>query len=86
MVSQGLGISAMYSLVLTGFEKGLAIRPIKECPERNVALAWKNWKTMSFASRKFMSFIRKILRRKNSVELCSTLFLTYYLKYLVVFQ
>lgn len=65
MVSQGLGISAMYSLVLTGFEKGLAIRPIKECPERNVALAWKNWKTMSFASRKFMSFIRKNFTKKK---------------------
>ena len=59
MVKQGLGISAMYSLVLNGFEEGLAIRPIKEHPERNVALAWQNWDTMSLASRKFVEFIKE---------------------------
>lgn len=59
MVKQGLGISAMYSLVLNGFENGLAIRPIKEHPERNVALAWQNWDTMSLASRKFVEFIKE---------------------------
>lgn len=59
MVKQGLGISAMYSLVLNGFEDGLAIRPIKEHPERNVALAWQNWDTMSLASRKFVEFIKE---------------------------
>ena len=58
MVRQGLGVSAMYGRVLEGFEEGLAIRPITEKPVRTVALAWKNWDTMSLAARKFVGFIQ----------------------------
>lgn len=61
MVQQGLGISAMYSLVLNGFEEGLVIRPITERPKRNVAIAWQNWETMTLASRNFIKFIRENL-------------------------
>lgn len=61
MVQQGLGISAMYSLVLNGFEEGLVIRPITEQPKRNVAIAWQNWETMTLASRNFIKFIRENL-------------------------
>lgn len=57
MVRQGLGVSAMYRMVLRGFENGMDIRPIKEKTERTIALAWQNWDTMSFASRKFAEFI-----------------------------
>lgn len=57
MVRQGLGVSAMYRLVLRGFEDGLAIRPINERLERSVAIAWQNWDTMPFASRRFAEFI-----------------------------
>ena len=47
----------MYSLVLNGF--GALFEPIKEHPERNVALAWQNWDTMSLAWRKFLEFIKE---------------------------
>lgn len=57
MVRQGLGVSAMYRLVLSGFEKELAVRPIKEKPTRPIALAWNNWETMSYASRRFIEYI-----------------------------
>lgn len=57
MVCQGLGVSAMYSMVLKGFESGLEIRPINERPQRSVALAWQNWDTMPYAARRFAQFI-----------------------------
>jgi len=57
MVRQGLGVSAMYSMVLRGFEDGLEVRPINERPERSVAIAWQNWDTMPFASRRFAQFV-----------------------------
>ncbi|WP_304065478.1 LysR family transcriptional regulator [Megamonas hypermegale] len=64
MVRQGLGVSAMYGLVLNGLEKGLQIRPIREKPTRPVALAWQNKNTMSLASRRFMEFIQKFFAQK----------------------
>lgn len=64
MVRQGLGVSAMYGLVLNGLEKGLQIRPIREKPTRPVALAWQNKNTMSLASRRFMDFIQKFFAQK----------------------
>lgn len=57
MVRQGLGVSVLYRLVLEGFEEGLELRPVREKPERPVALAWRNWETMSFAARRFAEFI-----------------------------
>ena len=64
MVRQGLGVSAMYGLVLNGLENGLQIRPIREKPTRPVALAWQNKNTMSLASRRFMEFIQKFFAQK----------------------
>lgn len=64
MVRQGLGISALYQLVLEGYEDGIEIRPIEEHPRRSVALAWKNWDTMSFSSRRFVEFILKHFKQK----------------------
>jgi DNA-binding transcriptional LysR family regulator len=57
MVCQGLGVSAMYQKVIDGYEYGLSIRPIQERIERTVALAWQNWDTMPYASRRFAEFI-----------------------------
>ena len=57
MVRQGLGVSTIYQKVLSGFEDGLAVRKIREKPERTVFLAWKNWETMPFAARKFADYI-----------------------------
>ncbi len=48
----------MYKRVLEGFEAGLAVRPVKERMERPVALVWKDWNTMPFAARKFVSYVR----------------------------
>lgn len=59
MVRQHLGVSAMYRLAIQGFEGGLAVRPIREKPERPVALAWKRWETLPFAARRFVEFLRK---------------------------
>ena len=57
MVKQGLGFSILYNLMLAGFCDGLAVRPIREKPERNVALAWRRWETMPLAARRFAEFI-----------------------------
>ena len=64
MVKQGLGVSIMYKKVLQGFENGIEIRPIIDAPRRNVALAWKNYNTMPYASRKFAEHIIKNIERK----------------------
>lgn len=58
MIRQGLGISVLYEKVLSGFEEGLEIRPIKENPKRVVAFAWQNWDTLPYAARNFVEFIR----------------------------
>ncbi len=57
MVKQGLGVTALYSLVLKGFEQGVEIRPIRERPVRTVSLAWLNQETMPLAARRFVSFL-----------------------------
>ena len=57
MVRQGLGVSALYRLVVQGFEAGLDIRPVEEKMPRTMALAWQNWETMPLAARKFAGFI-----------------------------
>lgn len=67
MVRQGLGVSAMYRLVLDGFEEGLEIRPVREKPQRPVALAWQNWETMSFASRRFAEFIMENINKNQKL-------------------
>lgn len=65
MIRQGLGFSIMYERVLTGMEDELAIRPIEEQPERTVALAWRNWTTLSYASRTFAEFILRAVTQKD---------------------
>ena len=57
MVRQGLGVSAMYRMAIGGFEGGLKALPIREKPERTIALVWRNWDTMSFAARRFAEFL-----------------------------
>lgn len=59
MVRQGLGVSILYRLVVSGFEQGLSLRPVAEPLERTVALAWRNWDTLPLASRRFAEFIRE---------------------------
>lgn len=59
MVRQGLGVTAVYDLMLTGLDRNLAIRPIAERPERSVALAWSRWDTLPLAARRFAEYILK---------------------------
>ena len=62
MVRRGLGVSAMYGLMLSGFEDEVAVRPIREQPERVIALAWRRWETLPLAARRFAQFL---LRRSR---------------------
>lgn len=59
MVRQGLGVSAVYGLMLAGLGQDLAVRPITERPERTIALAWARWDTLPLAARRFAEFLRK---------------------------
>jgi DNA-binding transcriptional LysR family regulator len=59
MVRQNLGVSIMYQKVLEGFERDIEIRPIVNAPRRNVALAWKSFGTMPYASQKFAEHVIK---------------------------
>lgn len=57
MVRQGLGVSILYRLVVSGFEEDLVVRPVKERVERDVAMAWRDWNTLPLAARRFAEFI-----------------------------
>lgn len=57
MIQRRMGVSIMYSLTLAGLQDKVAILEITEQPERTVALGWRNWQTMSLASRRFAEFI-----------------------------
>ena len=59
MVRQGFGVSALYEKMLAGLVHHTITRPIAEEPQRTISLAWKNWETMSYASRRFAEFIIK---------------------------
>lgn len=59
MVRQGLGVSILYRLVVSGFEQDLTLRPVAEPLERTVALAWRDWDTLPLAARRFVEFIRE---------------------------
>lgn len=62
MVREGMGVSAIYDLVLnTGFAGELVIRPIREHPSRTVGLAWKNRETLPLAARRFTEHILRNL-------------------------
>lgn len=57
MIRQNIGVSLLYERVLDGYERDFAIRPVRENPSRQVALAWRNIKTMPKAARLFMNYI-----------------------------
>ena len=59
MVRQGLGVSILFRLVVSGFSEGLALRPVSEPLERTVALAWREWDTLPLAARRFADFVLK---------------------------
>lgn len=57
MIRKNIGVSLLYERVLEGYEHDFAIRPVLENPSRQVAVAWRNIKTMPKAARLFMSYI-----------------------------
>ena len=57
MVREKLGISFLYRRTVTGYEQGLAIRPLEDWPENNVSVVWKDISTMPRAARTFMEYI-----------------------------
>lgn len=59
MVRQGLGVSMLYRQVVSGFENGLEVRPVKDMPKRTIGIVSNGMDTMSLASRTFVSFIFK---------------------------
>lgn len=65
MVSQKLGVSLLYDRVLDGVRYDVAIRRVLEKPKRTVALAWKDYRIMPFAARKFADNIIKKTQRKD---------------------
>ncbi len=56
MVKQNLGISMLYRIVVTGYEKDVEIREIKDSFSRPIALAYRSYDTLSIASRHFVDF------------------------------
>ena len=59
MVKQNIGVSLLYESVLDGFSDGISTLPVREKPKRKVALAWRNYSTLSFAAKEFIDFIKK---------------------------
>jgi DNA-binding transcriptional LysR family regulator len=57
MVHQGLGVSALFKLMLNGFSDGVAVRPIKEKPTRTVAIAWHRLDAMPYTARTFLKYV-----------------------------
>ena len=54
MVERGLGVSLLYRSFLKGYTGPAVILPIRERPERNVAVVWKRGNVLSYATRKFV--------------------------------
>lgn len=59
MVKQGFGISMLYKLVLTGYGKEIALRPIIEPFERSLDLAWRDYTTLPIATKRFIEYIKQ---------------------------
>ena len=62
MVEQGLGVSMMYDRVLRGFDTNVRVVPLRENPERTIALAWGNEETIPRAAREFALYAVRSIR------------------------
>ncbi len=62
MIRQGLGISILYKLVLSGFSDGVRVLPIDEKFNRTIAVGYRDYETMPIAARRFVDFIKEKLR------------------------
>lgn len=57
MVREGLGISMIYSRMLSGYNDDVEVRPISEKPKRDVSICWSRWDTMPMAARRFAKYL-----------------------------
>ena len=58
MVEQGLGVSLLYRSYLQDYHGSAVVLPVRGRPVRNVALIWRQWGGLSYATRKFVEFLR----------------------------
>lgn len=66
MVEQGLGVSLLYEMVVKNWNRNLTVRPLTEPVNRTIALACKNRKTLSIASKNFMDFVINSRKKTDS--------------------
>ena len=68
MVEQNLGVSILYRAVVQDQARSCVLRPIVPSLERTVAVACKNRKTLSIASRCFLEFILESFTKSEGEE------------------
>lgn len=57
MVKKGLGISVIYKAVLKDVSFDLSVVPIEGNHSRTISLAYRDWNTLSLASRRFAQYV-----------------------------
>lgn len=57
MVRLGMGVSVLSASVVSGFEGKIAAVPLKDTIKREIALTWKNWNTLPYASKMFAEYL-----------------------------
>ncbi len=65
MVEQGLGVSIMPELLLTGREDGVALRPLEPAASRTLALAVPAGDAAGPATRRFAEFVREWVEKNT---------------------
>ena len=64
MVERGLGVSLLYRSYLKDYTGPAVVLPIRERPERHVAITWKRGNVLSYATRKFMDHMADYYRTR----------------------
>ena len=59
MIRRQMGYSLMYRLTLAGAAKDVAVIPIREPFHRTIAMGWRDFETLPYAARKFITHIRR---------------------------
>lgn len=68
MVEQGLGVSALYKLLLEDITSDVVVKPIEGAPKRQLALAFRDASTLSLAARAFSAMIvDEVYNQKNVI-------------------
>ena len=69
MVEQGLGVSALYQLVLRKIDhRNVVIRPIRPVMKRTISLAFRDRKTLPMGARYFVNFLLQNLEQHQIEE------------------